>query len=130
MIENDNSGLLIILEDSKPGIDKLIKSSGELSKEFTEKIEIPPFTIDELVEFAKKYADDCECVIDEMGILALYDRINIIQSLDHVAEVKVIMDEAMENADSAGFKFPFGRFGNKKYDEKGYMILREKNFQI
>nr|MCR4611290.1 hypothetical protein [Lachnospiraceae bacterium] len=132
MMDNDTSGILIILEDSKIGIERLMKLSAKLSQEFTEKIVIPPFTIDELVGFAKKYATDCECVIDEMGILALYDRINIIQSLDHptaLEEVKVIMDEAMENADKGGFKFPFGRFAAKKYDENGFMILREKNFQ-
>ena len=134
MIENDQSGILIILEDTKTGIDRIMKTSPELSKEFTELINIPPFTIDELVEFAKAYADDCECVIDEMGILAIYDRINIIQSLDHptaLSEVKEIMDEAMENADKGGFKKAFERFsfGNKKYDENGYMILREKDFQ-
>ncbi len=132
MIENDRSGILIILEDSKIGIERIMNTSGELSKEFTEKIVIPPFTIDELVEFAKKYAEDCECVIEEMGILALYDRINIIQSLDHptaIAEVKEIMDEAMENADRGGMKKMFERFGNKKYDDNGYMILREKDFQ-
>lgn len=132
MIENDRSGILIILEDSKIGIERIMNTSGELSKEFTEKIVIPPFTIDELVEFAKKYAEDCECVIEEMGILALYDRINIIQSLDHptaIAEVKEIMDEAMENADRGGMKKMFERFGNKKYDDNGFMILREKDFQ-
>lgn len=132
MIENDRSGVLIILEDSRIGIERIMNTNGELSKEFTEKIVIPPFTIDELVEFAKKYADDCECVIEEMGILALYDRINIIQSLDHptaIAEVKEIMDEAMENADKGGMKKMFERFGNKKYDENGFMILREKDFQ-
>ena len=134
MIENDQSGILIILEDTKTGIDRIMKTSPELNKEFTELIDIPPFTIDELVEFAKTYADDCECVIDEMGILAIYDRINIIQSLDHptaLSEVKEIMDEAMENADKGGFKKAFERFsfGYKKYDENGYMILREKDFQ-
>ena len=133
MMDNDKTGILIILEDSKKGIERLLRTSAELEREFTEKIVIPPFTIDELVEFAKKYADDCECVIDEMGILALYDRINIIQSLDHptaITEVKEIMDEAMENADKGGKKGPFGMFGAKKYNDKGYMIIREKNFRV
>ncbi len=131
MMQNDKSGILVILEDSKAGIERLTRLSMEINREFTEKIVIPPFTIDELVLFAKKYAADCECVIDEMGILALYDRINIIQSLDHptaIQEVKEIMDEAMENADKGGKSF-FGMFGNKKYDDKGFMIIREKNFQ-
>ena len=108
MMQNDKSGILVILEDSKAGIERLTRLSMEINREFTEKIVIPPFTIDELVLFAKKYAADCECVIDEMGILALYDRINIIQSLDHptaIQEVKEIMDEAMENADKGGKSF-------------------------
>lgn len=135
MMDNDNTGILIILEDTRIGIERLLKLSAELSRKFTERIIIPAFTIDELVEFAKVYAEESECVIDEMGILAIYDRINIIQSLDHptaVAEVKEIMDEAMENADKGGIKKTFGRFGfnNKKYDENGYMILRERDFQI
>lgn len=133
MMENDMSNVLIVLEDSKVGIERITASCPELIKKFSEKIIIPPFTIDELVNFARTYASECECVIDEMGILALYDRINIIQSLDHptaIAEVKDILDEAMENADRGGFKMALSRIGTKKYDENGFMILREQDFQI
>ncbi len=133
-MDNDPTKVLVVLEDSKMGIERVSALSPELMKKFQEKVIIPPFTIDELVNFARTYASECECVIDELGILALYDRINIIQSLDHptaIIEVKEIMDEAMEKADKAGgFKIPFFGLGEQKYDEDGFMILREKDFII
>ena len=133
LMENDTSGILVILEDTRAGIERVMSKDASFAKKFTEKITIPVFTIDELVNFGKTYAREMDCVIDEVAVLAMYNRINLIQRVDHatsLTEVKEIMDEAIENAQKGGLKAIFGRIGTKKYDEEGNLILREKDFEI
>ena len=128
LMENDTTGILVILEDGRIGLERAKSLNGQFTKKFTEKITIPILTIDELVNFGKAYAEDLEYGIDEMGILALYDRINLISRLDHptyLTEVKEIVDEAIDRSDHKGF---LGRFSGKKYDEEGHLILQEKDF--
>jgi len=128
LMNSDPSGILVILEDSRVGIDRLNSLSGEFMSKFTEKVVIPILTIDELVNFGKTYALDMGYVIDDMGVLALYDRINMISTLEkptYITEVKEIVDEAIDNAERKGF---FPRFGGRKYDDEGNLILHEKHF--
>ena len=125
LMEQDNSGTLIIIEDNKKGIDKALLKDASFTKRFTEKIVIPVFSIDELVSFAKTYALEAGCTIDDMGILALYNRINLIGRYDHVTtikEVAEIMDEAIEKSSKGGF------FNKPKFDKSGNIILKEKDF--
>ncbi|WP_033152581.1 tetratricopeptide repeat protein [Pseudobutyrivibrio ruminis] len=125
LMQNDKSGTIIIIEDSKKGIDKALIKDSSFAKRFTEKIVIPVFSIDELVSFAKTYALEAECTIDDMGILALYNRINLIGRYDHVTtikEVAEIMDDAIEKSTKGGF------FNKPKYDKNGNIILKEKDF--
>ena len=71
--------------------------------------------------------------MDEMGILAMYNRINLIQRLDHptsLIEVRDIMEEAIQHAEKGGIKNLFSRLGARKYDEDGNLILREQDFEI
>ena len=132
LMEKDTTGILVIIEDSRMGIERVMGLSAEFSKKFTEKITIPVFTIDELVNFGKTYVSDLGYVVDEMGVLAMYNRINLIQRLDHptsLLEVRDIMDEAIDNAERGGLKGLFGKLGSKKYDDEGNLILREKDFE-
>ncbi|MCR4695241.1 MAG: hypothetical protein K5773_07990 [Pseudobutyrivibrio sp.] len=126
LMENDTTGTLIILEDNKRGIDKALSKDHSFGTRFTERIHIPVFTIDELVTFAKTYAMEAGCSIEDMGILALYNRINLIGRYDHVTtikEVAEIMDEAIDKASRGGF------FSKPKYDRDGNVVLKEKDFQ-
>lgn len=132
VMEQNTQGMVVVLEDTKAGIKRAMNLDFGFAKKFTEKINIPIFTIDELVDFGKSYAEEMECTIDEMGVLALYNRINNIQKLDRattLAEVKEIVDEAIENAESGGLKRAFGSIFTKKYNENDYLILREKDFE-
>nr|MCR5580779.1 hypothetical protein [Pseudobutyrivibrio sp.] len=125
LMESDNTGTIIIIEDSKKGIDKALIKDSSFAKRFTEKVVIPVFSIDELVSFAKTYALEAGCTIDDMGILALYNRINLIGRYDHVTtikEVAEIMDDAIEKSTKGGF------FNKPKYDKYGNVILKEKDF--
>lgn len=128
VMEQNTQGLVVVLEDDSAGIKRVMAQDFAFSKKFTGKVKIPIFTIDELVIFAKAYAMEMECVIDEMGILALYNRINNIQKMERattLTEVKDIMDHAIESAETGGFKKLF----SKRYDDNDFLILREKDFE-
>lgn len=130
-IEGDNSGTLFIMEDSRDGIDNLLKQDPRLAKKFTEKISIPIMTIDELVNFARIYAAEEGYVIDEMGVLALYDRVNLSGLPNQpasIAVVKDIVDDAINSAKSRKFKGLFGLFSNKAEDDSKNPILQERDF--
>ena len=131
-MSQDTAGMLVILEDTKEGIRKALGRDEEFARKFTEKVNIPIFSIDELVEFAKSYAQELEYEIDEMGVLALYNRISSIEKLDEATtlfEVKDIVDEAIEKAEGSGIKKAFGSIFSKKYNENDYLILHEKDFE-
>lgn len=132
LMENDDTGMLVIFEDTKENIKRLMNTNGELAKKFTEKINIPVLTIDELVNFGKTYALELGYSIDELGILALYDKINISFRPDrpvYITGVKEIVDEAIDHAERGGIGGFFGRLGGKHYDDEGNLILQEKDFQ-
>jgi len=131
-MENDHTGTLYILEDTEEGIQKALERDSSFAAKFTEKISIPLFSPDELVEFGKAYANDLNYDIDEMGVLALYKRIGAIQKLDHVTtltEVKEIVDEAIDNAEKGVLKKVLGMLTATRANEDNYIILREKDFE-
>ncbi|MCR5468851.1 MAG: tetratricopeptide repeat protein [Lachnospiraceae bacterium] len=128
-LDADESGLLIILEDTRAGINKAMSISDDFASRFTEKVNIPVFTNDELVFFAKAYASDMDYDIDEMGVLALYNRISAIQRVDSattLTEVKEIIDDAIEHYNRGGI---FAKFRAKKTLEGEHSVLREKDFE-
>ena len=132
LLDNDKSGVLLIMEDTRAGLEQALGNDEGFAKKFTEKIKIPVFTSDELVEFGKAYANDLDYEIDNMGVLALYNRISNIQRLDQattLTEVKEIVDEAIENAEKKTLKKAFSILTSRRYTENDYVILREKDFE-
>ena len=128
-IEAEPKALLVILEDTKEGIAKALRRDEAFARKFTEKVMLPVFTSDELVFFAQSYCHEMGYEIDEMAVLALYNRISNIQRLDHptsLTEVKEIVDEAIDNSERFSFKKVFF---SKKYSEQDYIILYEKDFE-
>lgn len=124
--------LLVILEDDKDHIAQALGKHEGFAAKFSERITIPFFTNDELVEFAKTYAEENGYGIDAMAVLALYTRISNIQKLDQattLVEVKEIVDEAIDHVERGGLKKVFGILTSKRYDENNYVILREKDFE-
>ena len=124
----DTSGTMVILEGTKDGLNGIMSQSPELASHFLERIVIPAFTSDELVRFAKAYANEEEYEIDEMAVLALYDRISKIRKLDEVTtltEVKEIVDKAIDKAERISVR---NLFGGRRSDENGYVLLQEKDF--
>lgn len=131
-MSQNTAGMLVILEDTKEGIRKALGRDEEFARKFTEKVNIPIFSIDELVEFAKSYAQELEYEIDEMGVLALYNRISSIEKLDEATtlfEVKDIVDEAVAKSEKGGFKKAFSVFASKRHGQGDRKVLQEKDFE-
>ena len=131
LLEQDTSGVLVIIEDTKHGIQKALSRDDGFAAKFSEKINIPIFTSDELVSIAKSYANELGYTIDEMGVLALYNSISNIEHADRettLTEVKEIVDKAVAHSEKGGLKTAFSIITSRRYDEDDYIILREKDF--
>ena len=132
-MEGDTGELLIVLEEQRKPLDRLLTSNREFRRKFTSRLEIPIFINDELVTFGQTYAQENGYRIDEMGILALYSKIDSLQREDHavtVAEVKEIMDEAIGHSQKASAKKLVKRVFGKNTDEADRIILSENDFNI
>ena len=132
-MEKDTGELLIVLEEQRKPLDRLLSSNREFRRKFTSRLEIPIFINDELVTFGQTYAQENGYRIDEMGILALYSKIDSLQREDHavtVAEVKGLMDEAIQHSQKASAKKLMKRVFGKNTDEADRIILSEKDFNI
>lgn len=133
LLKSDTSGLFVIMEDTHRGIEKALGRDEGFASRFSEKINIPIFTSDELVSFAKAYANELGYTIDEMGILALYNSISNIQKYDKattLTEVKEIVDDAIHKSEKGGLRKAFSIITSRRYDDEDYVILREKDFGI
>lgn len=133
LLKSDTSGLFVIMEDTHCGIEKALGRDEGFASRFSEKINIPIFTSDELVSFAKAYANELGYTIDEMGILALYNSISNIQKYDKattLTEVKEIVDDAIHKSEKGGLRKAFSIITSRRYDDEDYVILREKDFGI
>lgn len=132
LLEQDSSGLFVILEDTSKGIKKLFAQDENFAKKFTESISVPIFTNDELVTFARSYSRELGYKIDDMAVLALYNRISNIQRLDQattLTEVKEIVDEAIEREAHGGLKKAISILTASRYTDDDRIVLREKDFE-
>ena len=132
LMEEQTGELLFVLEEQRKPLEKMLSANPEFRRKFTSKLELPIFINDELVTFGQTYAKENGYKIDEMGILALYSRIDILQKEDHavtVAEVKDIMDEAIDKAQRANVKHLMKRVFGKRTDNADRVILTEHDFK-
>lgn len=132
LLSQDQSGLFVILEDTSKGIKKLFAMDENFAEMFTEKISVPIFTNDELVTFARSYARELGYKIDDLAVLALYNRISSIQRLDQattLTEVKEIVDEAIKREAHGGFKKMVSILTASRYTDDDRIVLNEKDFE-
>ena len=133
LMEKKTGELLFVLEDQRKPLERLMTANPDFKKKFTSRLELPVFINDELVTFGQTYAKENGYKLDEMGILALYSRIDVMQREDHavsVAEVKEIMDEAIEHSQKANVKHLARRVFGRSTDESDRIILKEEDFKI
>lgn len=132
LLEQDTSGILVIIEDSAAGIEKALSVDDSFAKRFTEKVTVPLFKIEDFVTFAKAYANELGYVIDEMAILALHNRITTIEKLDQATkleEIKEIVDAAINCEAHSGLRKFMGILTANRYTDDEKIVLREKDFE-
>lgn len=131
VLEKENMGLLALLIGTKAEVGELLSKNKALTNSFNLRVDIEPLDNESLVAYAKQYAEDMEYSIDEFGILALHTRIADRQTSDHevtLAEVRELVDEAIEYANKKTPKHFMDILLAKRYDEEDMIILREKDF--
>ena len=132
LMEGQTGELLVVMEDERKPIERLLKEFPNFGKKFTSRIDLPVFINDELVTFGQTYAKENGYKIDEMGILALYSDIDILQREEKVvtvADVKAIIDDAIENANRTTFKKLVKKLVGRNKDESDRIILKEEDFR-
>lgn len=132
VMEGMTEGMLVILEDDKEEIGRLLEKNVGFAQKFNRTVNIPIFSNNELVSFGKSYAEENEYYFDEMAVLALYDCIGVRQTSEHVvnvAEVKEIIDEAIAHAEKKRKKL-FAKLSKKRIDEYGNKLLLEEDFEF
>ena len=130
-LQNENKGIIVVLEDNKKDIDRLLKKHPKLKDTFNVRVDVEALDDETLVSYAKQYAYDKEHSIDNLGVLALHTRIEDMQTLEHevtISEVKDIVDDAMYYADQKSAGHFFDVLFNKRYDEEDMIVLTEKDF--
>ena len=133
LMESQTGELLFLLEEQRKPLEKMFAANPDFRKKFTSRLELPVFINDELVTFGQTYAKENGYRIDEMGILALYSRIDILQREDHavtVTEVKEIMDEAIEHSQKANVRHLVKRVFGRNTDASDRIILKEEDFKL
>ncbi len=132
LLEQDTSGIFVILEDTAVGIKKALMIADGFTKKFTESVTVPIFTNDDLIVFARAYANELGYLIDEMAILALHNRISNIERIDQettLTHVKDIIDEAIEREARGGIRKAFNILTAKRYTDDDKIVLTEKDFE-
>ena len=130
-LENENLGILVILEDTSDGIDRIIAAIPKLADFFNVRIDLKALDDKALVNYACEYAISQEYSIDEFAVLALHTRIEEMQTSDHqvtIAEVRDLVDDAIYYADKKSIGHFFDIILRKRYDDDDMIILREKDF--
>ena len=132
LMEEQTGELLVVLEEERRPLDKMLTLYPDFKKKFTSRLELPVFINDELVTFAQTYAKENGYKIDEMGILALYSRIDLMQreeSIVTVADVKEIMDDAIAHSQKMTFKRFLKKLFGKKKNKSSRIVLQEQDFR-
>lgn len=130
-LNQEQTGIVVILQDTKKAMHKMMEHFGGMKEIFNVHIEVEELGDDALVAYGKKYARYLEYTIDEMGVLALHTRIEEMQTSDHivtVADVREIVDEAIDHANRKNLKHFADLLLAKRYDDEDMIILREKDF--
>lgn len=131
LLNQDNLGLVVIMEDTRKEITHLLEKQAFISDYFNIRIDLMEMDNNALVDYAKNYALALEYSIDELGTLALYTRIANSQSGNHVVtkdEVRDIIDEAIWKSKKFNLKNFVDVLLAKRYDKEDMIVLRERDF--
>ena len=128
VMKNYTEEMLIILEDDKPAIDRMLITHSELKRFFNNRLDIIEMGITEMVKLAREYARSQFYDIDEMGELALSAKLDDISGSNpdiSIEDIEEVIDDAIDHAN----KFSIGKiFGKMKKGKGEYQTLSEQDF--
>ena len=130
-LNQENLGIVVIMEDTKKEISKLLQKQAMIADYFNIRIDLMEMDNNALVAYAKNYALALEYYIDELGTLALYTRIANMQSGNHVVtkdEVRDIIDEAIWKSRKSKLKNFVDVLFARRYDNEDMIVLKERDF--
>lgn len=130
-LQKESLGIVVVLQDETKVMNRFLKSNEILADAFTARVDVEAPSNDMLVSFGKQYARELEFSIDELGVLALHNRIEQRQTIDHAvttAEVKEIVDGAIYRANRKTPRHFFDILLAKRYDEEDMIVVTEKDF--
>ena len=130
-LDQEKTGIVVIMEDSKKAIKRMMAAYPTISSFFNAYVEIEELNNDVLASYGRKYAAHLEYAIDDLGMLALQTLIEDRQTSDHivtVAEVREMVDDAIYNANRKTIGHFFDIIFGRRYDEEDMIILRERDF--
>ncbi|MCM1535507.1 MAG: hypothetical protein NC126_06255 [Clostridium sp.] len=130
-LQQEQHGIVIILEDTKHNMEKLLERNGELLNSFTNRMDVEALSNDALVAYGKQYAKEKEFSIDAVGVLSLHTRIEELQTINHAAtviDVQNIVEEAIHHSKRKNVGHFFDVLLGKRYDDEDMIILGEKDF--
>ncbi|WP_462414653.1 hypothetical protein [Eisenbergiella tayi] len=130
-LNQEQTGILVILIDTKRNIKKLISANPEMESFFNARFDIEALDNGTLVAYGCQYAKMQEYAIDELGRLALHTRIEDMQTSDHIVTVNAvrdIVDEAIDHANRKTPKHFMDVLLAKRYDDDDMIILHEGDF--
>ncbi len=130
-LNQEQTGILVILIDTKRNIKKLISANPEMESFFNARFDIEALDNGTLVAYGCQYAKMQEYAIDELGRLALHTRIEDMQTSDHIVtvnDVRDIVDEAIDHANRKTPKHFMDVLLAKRYDDDDMIILHEGDF--
>lgn len=127
-MKNYTEEMLIVLEDDKVAIDRMLDNSPDLKGFFSNRLDIHEMEIDDMVKIAKDYAEEQFYTIDEMGELALYAKLDDISGRNPVLsieDIQEVIDDAIAHANRFSLGKIFGRIHKNKDDMR---VLSEQDF--
>lgn len=123
--------VIVIFEGIREHVKPLFKYTKHMKTVFDARIDIAEYTNEDLVNYGRGYALEKEYSIDEMGGLALHNRISEMQTFDHkvtIEEVKEIIDAAISHVDRKNMGHFMDMLLGRRYDDMDNIILGEKDF--
>lgn len=127
-MKNYTEEMLIVLEDDKAAIDRMLDNSPDLKGFFSNRLDIHEMEIDDMVKIARDYAEEQFYTIDEMGELALYAKLDDISGRNPVLsieDIQEVIDDAIAHANRFSLGKIFGRIHKNKDDMR---VLSEQDF--
>lgn len=129
IIDPTDRSLLVVFIDTPASIRHLLIDYPQLAQVVTAQFVRETYSVTELLEYARGYADREDSVFDKSGELALMERLKVIagnQERNKKRIVEMIVNNAIEKAEKKSMRKLF----QSKYDKRGCLILRDKDFEV